>query len=146
MNVKKKVLPVICLLSTYVHWVKPRLLPATAASNGGRSWLLRLCARSRFLIPMIVFTAFWIIDAQMQIGVAVNLMRNRNVRIILRQPELDVDNEDEDDGVGDDETYTIDSYSDNSFASDSSLFVLDDVESALHEYVESESAQGASFG
>lgn len=82
----------------------------------------------------------------MQIRVAVNLTLNRNVRIILRQPEVEVDNEDEDDGVGDDETYTVDSYSDNSFASDSSLFVLDDVESALHEYVESESAQGASFG
>lgn len=82
----------------------------------------------------------------MQIRVAVNLTLNRNVRIILRQPEMEADNEDEDDGVGDDETYTIDSYSDNSFASDSSLFVLDDVESALHEYVESESAQGAPFG
>lgn len=76
---------------------------------------------------------------------------NRNVRIILRQdgaqPELEADNEDEDDGVGDDETYTIDSYSDNSFASDASLFLLEDVESALHEYAENESAQGAlSFG
>ncbi|KAL5244998.1 hypothetical protein ACI65C_012408 [Semiaphis heraclei] len=82
MNVKKKILPVICLMSAYVHWIKPRLLTASA-SKGGKSLLLHLCGRSRFLIPMIVFTAFWLFDAQMQIEASVSLTLRRNVQITI---------------------------------------------------------------
>lgn len=148
MNVKRKILPVIGLMSAYVHWIKPRLLSASA-SKGGKSLLLHLCARSRFLIPMIVFTAFWIFDAQMQIEATVSLTLSRNVRITIGhegvQPDaigVDDDNdgdEDDDDDVPDDDvTYTVESFSDGSLPSDDSLFELEDVENALREFVETQ--------
>lgn len=95
---------------------------------------------------MIVFTAFWIFDAQMQIGVSVSLTLSRNVRITLgpdgAEPEpMEVDVEDEDDGTGDDDYYSTVSNSDMSLASDVSLFALDDVETALQEFVDSDSTQ-----
>lgn len=144
MNVKRKILPVICLMSAYVHWIKPRLLSASA-SKGGKSLLLHLCARSRFLIPMIVFTAFWIFDVQMNIEASVSLTLNRNVRISLGpddvQPGIDVDTESDDNDETDDETYTYnidDSDSDNySSVSDASRFAFE-VENALQEFVDSD--------
>lgn len=140
MNVKKKIIPVICLMSAYVHWIKPRLLSASA-SKSGKSLLLHLCARSKFLIPMIVFTAFWIFDAQMQIEASISLTLSRNMRIALGPddviPGLDADVEFDGDDETDDETYTIDSYSDvQSSVSDTGEFVLEEVESALQEYIE----------
>lgn len=135
-------------MSAYVHWIKPRLLSASAP-KGGKSLLLHLCARSRFLIPMIVFTAFWIFDAQMQIEATVSLTLSRNVRITIghegAQPDAigaDDDNDDDDDDddePDDDVTYTVDSYSDGSLPSeDDSLFELEDVENALREFVETQ--------
>lgn len=94
---------------------------------------------------MIVFTAFYLFDAQMQIGVSISLTLSRNVRITLAPdgalPEVDPDDEDEDDGADDDEAYTIDSYSDNSFASDVTIFELDDVEAALQDFIQNGTAQ-----
>lgn len=148
MNVRRKILPVLCLMSAYVHWIKPRLLSTSAASKGGKSLLLLLCARSRFLIPMIVFTAFWIFDAQMQIEASVSLTLSRNVRITLgpegARPdvaEIVVDDEDDEgDGVEeDDETYTIESFSD--ITSSDEDILLDDVESALREFVDGDAAR-----
>ncbi|XP_050539239.1 uncharacterized protein LOC126904312 isoform X2 [Daktulosphaira vitifoliae] len=148
MNVRKKILPVICLMSAYIHWIKPRLL-STSASKSGKSLLLHLCARSRFLIPMIVFTAFWIFDAQMQIEATVSLTLSRNVRITLgpdvAQAELDDDNNDP--GNDSDETYSVDSFSDDySSTSDLSMLALDDLESALQEFVQSDTIQRISNG
>ncbi|XP_060863081.1 E3 ubiquitin-protein ligase RNF34-like [Metopolophium dirhodum] len=149
MNVKKKILPVICLMSAYVHWIKPRLLSASA-SKGGKSLLLHLCGRSRFLIPMIVFTAFWLFDAQMQIEASVSLTLRRNVQITIgtaeEEPEVDVDDDDEeeedddDDADDDDDLYTIDSYSDISSTSDVSMLGLEDVHIALQEFINSDGA------
>ncbi|XP_050421743.1 uncharacterized protein LOC126834100 isoform X2 [Adelges cooleyi] len=147
MNVKRKILPIICLMSAYVRWVKPRLFSASA-SKGGKSLLLHLCARSRFLIPMIVFTAFWIFDAQMQIEASVSLTLSRNVRITIGpdgpEPELDVDDDDDTDAEVYEDSYSSDTFSPSlpySHSSDLSLFALDDLESALQEFVESETVQ-----
>lgn len=41
----------------YKHWVKPRLLPASAPKCG-KALLLHLCARARFVIPMIIVITF----------------------------------------------------------------------------------------
>ncbi|XP_060850269.1 uncharacterized protein LOC132929154 [Rhopalosiphum padi] len=148
MNVKKKILPVICLMSAYVHWIKPRLLSASA-SKGGKSLLLNLCGRSRFLIPLIVFTAFWLFDAQMQIEASVSLTLRRNVQITIgtpeQEPEVDDDeddDEDDEDDDGVDDLYTIDSYSDNSSSSDVSMIGLEDMHIALQEYVNSDGTRG----
>lgn len=147
MNVKKKILPVICLMSAYVHWIKPRLLSASA-SKGGKSLLLHLCGRSRFLIPMIVFTAFWLFDAQMQIEASVSLTLRRNVQITIgtaeEEPEVDVDDDeeeeedDDDDADDDDDLYTNDSYSDISSTSDVSMLGLEDVHIAIQEFINSD--------
>lgn len=130
MNVKKKIVPILCLMSAYIHWIKPRLL-SSSASKGGKSLLLHLCARSRFLIPMIVFTAFWIFDAQMQIEASVSLTLNRNVRITLgpdgAPPQIDLEGDDDDDLADDDDLYSIASYSDNSSMFNDSIFA-DDLE------------------
>ncbi|XP_015367626.1 PREDICTED: uncharacterized protein LOC107164341 [Diuraphis noxia] len=146
MNVRKKILPVICLMSAYVHWIKPRLLTASA-SKSGKSLLLHLCGRSRFLIPMIVFTAFWLFDAQMQIEASVSLTLRRNVQITIgtAEEELEVDiedveeEEDNDDDDGDDSADSADD-DDNLFAIDSSIsdtniIEVEDVQIALEEYI-----------
>lgn len=144
MNIKKKIIPVICLMSAYVHWIKPRLLSASA-SKSGKLLFLHLCARSRFLIPMIVFTAFWIFDTQMQIEASISLTLSRNVHITLgpddAQPGLDADIEFEGDDETTDETYTVDSSSDVlSSVSNTSDFVFE-VENLLQEYMENEIVQ-----
>lgn len=123
-------------MSAYVHWIKPRLLTASA-SKGGKSLLLHLCARSRFLIPMIVLTAFWIFDAQMQFEASVSLTLSRNVRITVgaedHPPQIDIFDDDDDDA--DDETYSVDAYSEiSSDMSDISDF--DDIGSAIHIFVD----------
>lgn len=124
-------------MSAYVHWIKPRLLSASA-SKGGKSLLLHLCARSRFLIPMIVLTAFWVFDAQMQFEASISLTLNRNVRIIVgaegQPPPLDAF---DDDGADDDETYSADAYSEiSSDMSDMSDF--DNISSAIQDFVDNE--------
>lgn len=134
-------------MSAYVHWIKPRLLSASA-SKGGKSLLLHLCGRSRFLIPMIVFTAFWLFDAQMQIEASVSLTLRRNVQITIgtaeEEPEVDVDDDeeeeedDDDDADDDDDLYTNDSYSDISSTSDVSMLGLEDVHIAIQEFINSD--------
>ncbi|KAF0769758.1 MATH and LRR domain-containing protein PFE0570w-like, partial [Aphis craccivora] len=135
MNVKQKILPVICLVSAYVHWIKPRLLSASA-SKSGKSLLLNLCGRSRFFIPMMVFTAFWLFDTHLQIEATISFTFSRNVQINIGAPEEELevdlnddDDDDDDDGVDD----SIDSYSDISSSSDVSLIALEDLHVALEE-------------
>ncbi|XP_025193430.1 uncharacterized protein LOC112593281 isoform X2 [Melanaphis sacchari] len=150
MNVKKKILPVICFMSAYVHWIKPRLL-SVSASKGGKSLLLNLCGRSRYFIPMIVMTAFWLFDAQMQIEASVSFTVRRNMPINIDTPEdeLEVDDDDVDgnDDADDDtdELFTIDSYSDISSSSDVSVVGLEDMHIALHEFVNGEGTQRFAF-
>lgn len=130
MNVKKKILPVICVMSAYLHWLKPRML-SMPASKDGKSLLLNLCGRSRFLIPMLVFTAFWLFDAQMRIETSVHLSLTRNMRITLgpddEQPELEADDDDDDDN----ETYSIESYTDNSYSPSSSIIEFGEMEAVM---------------
>lgn len=82
---------------------------------------------------MIVFTAFWIFDAQMQIEASVSLTLNRNVRITLgpdgAPPQIDLEGDDDDDLADDDddELFSIASYSDNSSIFNDSIFA-DDIE------------------
>lgn len=123
-------------MSAYVHWIKPRLLSASA-SRGGKSLLLHLCARSRFLIPMIVLTAFWVFDAQMQFEASISLTLSRNVRITVgaegQPPQLDG----LDDDGADDETYSVDAYSEiSSDLSDMSDF--DNIGSAIQDFVDND--------
>lgn len=136
-------------MSAYVHWIKPRLLTASA-SKGGKSLLLHLCGRSRFLIPMIVFTAFWLFDAQMQIEASVSLTLRRNVQITIgtaeEEPEVDVDDieeeeedDNDDDDGGDDSADSADD-DDNLYAidasiSDTNVIEVEDVQIALQEFV-----------
>jgi len=96
---------------------------------------------------MIVFTAFWIFDAQMQIEASVSLTLRRNVQITIgtaeEEPEVDVDDDeeeedDDDDADDDDDMYTIDSYSDISSASDVSMIGLEDVHIAIQEFINSD--------
>lgn len=145
MIVGKKIVPFICLMSAYVHWMKPRLL-TDSASKGGKSLLLHLCGRSRFLIPMIVFTAFWVFDAQMQIEASVSLTLRRNVQITIgtaeEEPEVDVDDEEEDnddDDGGDDSADSADDddnlYSIDASVSDTNIIEVEDVQIALQEFV-----------
>lgn len=145
------------MMSAYVHWIKPRLLSAPTP-KGGKMMLLHLCGRARFLIPMIVFTAFWLFDAQMQIEASVSLTLRRNVQITIgtveEEPEVDVDDDgeeeeeeedddedDDDDADDDDDLYTIDSFSDISSTSDGSIIALEDVHIALQEFVNSDLAR-----
>lgn len=127
-------------MSAYVHWIKPRLL-STSAPRGGKSLLLHLCARSRILIPIIVFTAFWATDLRVQLEATISFSLNHSVRVTLgpddAEPDQFVDDNDEDDGIDDDDLLSIDSYTDDySSASEASLFGIDEVESALQEFVE----------
>jgi len=97
---------------------------------------------------MIVFTAFWLFDAQMQIEASVSLTLRRNVQITIgtaeEDPEVDVDDdeeeEDDNDDDADDDLYTIDSYSDISSTSDVSMLELEDVHIALQEFINSDGA------
>ncbi|VVC42461.1 Hypothetical protein CINCED_3A011031 [Cinara cedri] len=118
MNVKKKIVPVLCLMSAYLHWLKPRML-SMSPSKDGKSLLLNLCGRSRFLIPMIVFTAFWLFDAQMHIEASVHLSLSRNVHLTIGREVAQLDNDDDDDD--DNDTYSIDSYTDSSQSDSSSM-------------------------
>lgn len=131
MDVKKKIIPVICVMSAYLHWLKPRML-SMSASKDGKSLLLNLCGRSRFLIPMIVFTAFWLFDAQMDIEASVSLTLSRNMRITLGPDDAQRDVEANDDDDDNNETYSVESYTDDSsYSLSSSLIAFEEIESAL---------------
>jgi len=89
---------------------------------------------------MIVFTAFWLFDTQMQFEATISLTINRNVQIAIGAPEAELevvlndeddDDDDDDDGIDD----SIDSYSDVSSSSDVSLIEFEDLHMALQEYV-----------
>jgi len=88
-----------------------------------------------------VVTAFWLFDAQMQIEASVSLTLRRNVQITIGTPEQEFDmddDEDDDDNRDDDgvdDLFTIDSYSDISSSSDVSMIGLEDMHTALQEYV-----------
>lgn len=137
MNVKKKIIPVLCVMSAYLHWLKPRLL-SMSPSKDGKSFLLNLCARSRFLIPMIVFTAFWLFDAQMHIEASISLTLSRNMRITLGPDDGDHEIEDDDD---DNETYSIESYSTGSYSPSSSVMALEENDSAIETQQDFESVE-----
>lgn len=87
---------------------------------------------------MIVFTAFYIFDAQMQIGLTVSLTLNNNVRILFGPDGAQPGADPEDDGAGDDDdSYATDSFTDDdSFGSDDSRDIeLDDIEAALLDFM-----------
>jgi hypothetical protein len=86
---------------------------------------------------MIVLTAFWIFDAQMQFEASVSLTLSRNVRITVgaegQLPQMDA----LDDDGADDETYSVDAYSE--ISSDmSNISDYDNIGSAIQDFVDND--------
>lgn len=118
---------VLCEMSAYLHWLKSRML-SMPPSKDGKSLLLNLCARSRFLIPTIVLTAFWLFDAQMHIETSISHQSPVTCASHSGPTKWDHEMEDDDD---DNETYSIESYTTNSYSQSSSVMALEEIESAI---------------
>lgn len=110
---------------TYVYLIKPRL--AASGSDGSRLMMLNLCARSRYIVPIIMVTSLWLINTQMQLEAFFQLTIGANVRLYFRSlflpPRPIVNESDYEDSIydyrtdDDGDTYTSDSNSDHSSVS-----------------------------